>query len=103
MSRVNIFRSATRRRKMPLSTTRPPISEEHHQMASVNDLPASTPVDVPRLHQRIAALEQQLAEQQQAMVTLSDSEAGWRRLTECTREGVALSYQGIILDANDQF
>jgi rsbT co-antagonist protein RsbR len=82
---------------------RPPISEERHQMASINDLPASTLVDVPRLHQQIAALEQQLAEQQQAMVTLGDSEARWRRLTECTHEGVALSYQGIVLDANDRF
>src|SRR5436190_1083299 len=83
--------------------TRPQIAEERHSMPSVNDLPTSSPIDLPRLQQRIAELEEQITEQQQTIATLRDSEARWRRLTESTREGVALSYQGTILDANDQF
>ena len=72
-------------------------------MPSINDLPSSSPIDLPRLQQRITELEEQITEQQQIIATLRDSEARWRRLTESTREGVALSYQGTILDANDQF
>jgi rsbT co-antagonist protein RsbR len=83
--------------------TRPQIVEEYHSMSSVNDIPTSSPIDLPSLQQRITELEKQSTEQQQIIATLRDSEARWRRLTESTREGVALSYQGTILDANDQF
>jgi PAS domain S-box-containing protein len=69
----------------------------------VNDHSSSSPADVLRLQQQVAALERQLATQQQIVARLRESDVCLRRLTEATREGVALSYQGIILDANDRF